>query len=261
MIKAIIFDFGQTLVDSSDGFRRAEKEAQAAILQDISNTDHDAFKQHYRRIRNEFHLKSNLSRVKIWEAVYQEFSCGAPLEKLIKWEHLYWQTVESETKIFPEAPKVLAKLSASYNHLAIITNTQGQTNTQAHRFKNYPELAKLFSITVVAGENGVPPKPDTKAFKVCLKQLGIAAEEAVYVGDDWRNDIIGSKLSGLTPIWLKHHSVDRFYPEVKEDIHVITTLNELPHLLKKLESTFMNKGLCPNLGSRNEEVKYADKIE
>jgi FMN phosphatase YigB (HAD superfamily) len=28
MIKAILFDFGQTLVDSSNGFRAAEKEAQ-----------------------------------------------------------------------------------------------------------------------------------------------------------------------------------------------------------------------------------------
>jgi phosphoglycolate phosphatase-like HAD superfamily hydrolase len=28
MIKAVIFDFGQTLVDSAGGFRKAEKEAQ-----------------------------------------------------------------------------------------------------------------------------------------------------------------------------------------------------------------------------------------
>lgn len=28
MIRAIVFDFGQTLVDSADGFRTAEKEAQ-----------------------------------------------------------------------------------------------------------------------------------------------------------------------------------------------------------------------------------------
>ncbi len=46
MIKAILFDFGQTLVDSSDGFRQAEKDAQAVIFQDLEITDHDAFKHH-----------------------------------------------------------------------------------------------------------------------------------------------------------------------------------------------------------------------
>ena len=57
LIKAILFDFGQTLVDSADGFRQAEKDTQAAIFQVLAITDHDAFKHHYRRIRAEFHKK------------------------------------------------------------------------------------------------------------------------------------------------------------------------------------------------------------
>jgi len=32
MIKAILFDFGQTLVDSTKSFREAEKEAQVKIF-------------------------------------------------------------------------------------------------------------------------------------------------------------------------------------------------------------------------------------
>ena len=38
MIKAILFDFGQTLVDSADAFRAAEKEAKDRLFAQISGS-------------------------------------------------------------------------------------------------------------------------------------------------------------------------------------------------------------------------------
>ena len=258
MIKAIIFDFGQTLVDSSEGFRQAEMEAQAAIFQDLSVTDHDSFKNSYRRIRKAFHQESNLSRVNIWKAVYQEFSREALPVELHKWELAYWQTVERHTKVFPEVIDVLITLSNRYEHLALITNTQGQKNTHEHRFKSYPDLASLFSVVVVAGEDGVPPKPDTRPFSVCLEQLGVAPNEAVYIGDDWQNDVNGSRNAGLFPVWLKHHSVNRNYPEVKEDVPVITTLTELPPHLEKLQKKFQECDASKTTQAKTEDLKFKD---
>jgi putative hydrolase of the HAD superfamily len=258
MIKAIIFDFGQTLVDSSEGFRQAEMESQAAIFQDLLITDHDSFKNSYRRIRKAFHQESNLSRVNIWKAVYREFSREASLVELLKWELAYWQTVERHTKVFPEVMDILKILSGRYEHLALITNTQGQTNTHAHRLKSYPDLAAFFSVMVVAGEDGVPPKPDTRSFYVCLEQLGVAPDEAVYIGDDWQNDVIGSRDAGLFPIWLKHQSVNRNYPEVKEDISVIYNLTELPPFLEKLQKKFQECDVNLNLPPKTEDVKFEE---
>jgi len=54
----------------------------------------------------------------------------------------------------------------------------------------------------VAGENGIPPKPDPAPFRMCLETLGVAAGDAVYVGDDWRIDVCGSRDAGLNPVWL-----------------------------------------------------------
>ena len=234
MIKAILFDFGQTLVDSSDGFRQAEKDAQAVIFQDLAITDHDAFKHHYRRIRSEFHKRSELSRVKIWQEVFRHFGQELSVDELRQWEKTYWQTVQSKTRVFPEAPPVLIALADQYGPLGLVTNTQGQSDAGTHRVTAYPELAALFAVTVVAGENGVPTKPDAKPFTACLEQLGVAAEEAVYVGDDWRIDVCGARDAGLYPVWLKHDTVKRNYPEVDADVPVITSLNELPPVLETL---------------------------
>jgi phosphoglycolate phosphatase-like HAD superfamily hydrolase len=65
-IKAIIFDFGQTLVDSADVFLRAEKEAPDRLFKDLSLTLKDKFLDNYRRIRKQFQGLSNFSRKSIW---------------------------------------------------------------------------------------------------------------------------------------------------------------------------------------------------
>jgi len=230
MIKAVIFDWGQTLVDSAQGFRAAEKQAQAQIYQDLAVTDHDAFMQHYRRIRRECHEKSSLSRVTIWNELYWYYCREADEKKLQAWEQEYWRTVEDHTQVFPEALGTLQDLTRQYR-LALITNTQGQADKQAHRLRAYPELAACFEMVIVAGENDVPPKPDARAFELCLDRLQIAPEEAVYVGDDWRNDICGARNVGIQPVWLKHRSDQRNYPDVSCDVPVITSLAELPKLL------------------------------
>ena len=230
MIKAILFDWGQTLVDSAQGFRAAEKQAQQLIYQDLAVTDHDAFLQHYRRIRTEHHARSKLSRVGIWQEVYWYYCREAEVHKLQQWEQEYWQTVDHHTQVFPEVPSVLQTLARQYS-LGLISNTQAQSGMQAHRIQRFPELSACFSSLIIAGEDDIPAKPDVRAFERCLHELQIAPEEAVYVGDDWRNDICGARAAGLHPVWLKHHAVPRHYPEVVCDAPVITSLNELPSLV------------------------------
>jgi HAD superfamily hydrolase (TIGR01549 family) len=226
MIQAVIFDFGQTLADSADGFRRAEKEAQEKIFTGLSITLREEFLSHYRRIRKEFHSRSNFSRREMWREVYYYY-CRASEEDLLEaWEKEYWETVKRRTRLFPETESVLAVLKKLYR-LALITNTQGQRAEGGHRIAQYPQLEKYFEAVVVAGEGGVPPKPHPEPFRVCLAQLGIAPAAAVYVGDDWRIDIEGARAAGLKPVWIQHHSVRRNWPEGDAAVPVITSLKPL----------------------------------
>ena len=226
MIKAILFDFGQTLVDSAAGFRLAEKEAQDKIFKNIGIPEWEKYISVYRNIRKEFHAKSNLSRIAIWTEVYCRFSKSADAKLLEKWELDYWEKVKAETKPFPETESVLEKLDGKYQ-MALITNTQGQKTNQKHRVSLFPKIERFFKSIIVAGETGIPAKPDSTPFQMCLNKLGIAADEAVYVGDDWHKDICGAENAGIHPIWLQHHLVRRTWPYVKVYIPVIASLNQL----------------------------------
>ena len=79
----------------------------------------------------------------------------------------------------------------------------------------------------MAGEAGVPPKPNREPFLLCLEELGIALAEAIYVGDDWRIDICGAIEVGIRSVWLQHHSVTRRWPLVETSVPVITGLEQL----------------------------------
>jgi HAD superfamily hydrolase (TIGR01549 family) len=226
MIKVILFDFGQTLVNSADGFKAAEKEAQTKIFSDLTVSSWEAFLSAYREIRKESHEMSIFSRKTIWLKAYKHYGKKPDLNLLEKWEDDYWEKVISETKPFLETEQVLKTLSSSYR-LAMITNTQGQKISRKHRINEYPEIERFFELIIVAGESGVPPKPDPAPFLLCLNRLGIERSEAVYVGDDWRIDICGARNAGIQPIWIQHHSVHRSWPTVETSVPIITTLKFL----------------------------------
>ncbi len=226
MLKAVIFDFGQTLANSADGFKSAEKDVQGKIFSQLSVPSKGVFLSVYRRIRKEYHTNSDFSREAMWIKVFLEFGEVADPECLKNWENIYWQTVKENTRLFPETQQVLEKLSEEYR-LALITNTQGQKLSGTHRISDFPELEPLFSEIIVAGEDGIPPKPDPAPFLHCLKCLEITPTEAVYVGDDWRIDICGARGVGITPVWLQHYAVPRSWPVVENSTPTITRLDRL----------------------------------
>ncbi|MCK5711257.1 MAG: HAD family hydrolase [Hyphomicrobiaceae bacterium] len=233
MIKAILFDFGQTLVDSADGFRTAEKEAQQKLHAALSRVPWGDFIERYRRIRKAFHDRSEFSRVAIWQAVFDALGQEGEGAALERWEEEYWATVNRRTVLFPEATEVLAKLAADYR-LALVTNTQGQVKSEAHRLSEFPVLERSFETIVVAGARGIAPKPDPQPFRLCLARLDLSAAEAVFVGDDYRIDVCGAIDVGMRSIWLKHRSVARNWPSVSTTVPVIHGLDELLDLDRAL---------------------------
>jgi putative hydrolase of the HAD superfamily len=228
-IKAVCFDFGQTLVDSAQGFRTAEKKAQQAVFRQSGLSDWDAFLDVYRTTRKSMHEQSRFSRRAIWSAVLEALGRQPDRAFLEGLEQEYWQTVQRLTRPFPEAESVLSALSGRYR-LGLITNTQGESAPEQHRIHHFPRLKAFFQCLVVAGQEGIPAKPDRAPFEQALQELAVVPQAAVYVGDDYRIDILGSEAAGLQPVWLKHRLVERRWPAVRSEAPVIETLEPLCRL-------------------------------
>lgn len=238
MIEAILFDFGQTLVDAGNGFRLAEKEAERQIFSHLGLDSWEEFLSKYREVRKAFHSRSEFSRASMWQAILEHYGDSVGNEQLREWEDGYWETVKRETRPFPETEPILLELSTEYR-LALITNTQGQGRAREHRIRDMPDFERFFEVIIVAGESGIQPKPHSAPFSRCLKLLKISTFHAVYVGDDWEIDICGAREAGIHPIWIQHASVQRFWPPGDGSVPIITSLRPL----LKLEDVLAAPGI------------------
>jgi HAD superfamily hydrolase (TIGR01549 family) len=62
-------------------------------------------------------------------------------------------------------------------------------------------LSHHFKVMVAAHELGVA-KPDSAIFLAACRELGVAPEDAVYVGDDVLLDVQGAQRAGLRSVWM-----------------------------------------------------------
>lgn len=98
---------------------------------------------------------------------------------------------------FPETKQVLARLKEKYR-LGIITN--GFSEVQRDKIK-MAGIESYFDDIIVSGEEEFA-KPDPRIFLLSCRHLGVASEEAVYVGDYYPNDVVGAIRAKIMPIWI-----------------------------------------------------------
>lgn len=91
--------------------------------------------------------------------------------------HVHWKN--EHTKPFPQEAECLAALRGRGLLLAVVTN---KSQAAADVLKN--TLLKEYGFSAVIGNReGVPVKPDPATAFMALKELGVTADEAVFVGD------------------------------------------------------------------------------
>ena len=62
-------------------------------------------------------------------------------------------------------------------------------------------LSHHFKVSVAAHQLGYA-KPDAAIFHEACRQLGVAPDDAVYVGDDVLLDVQGAQQAGMRAVWL-----------------------------------------------------------
>ncbi|RUS46820.1 HAD family hydrolase [Cohnella sp. AR92] len=130
--------------------------------------------------------------------------------------------------VYNETFSVLDELSGSYR-LLLLTN--GSPDLQQEKLNGVPTLIPYFDEIVISGDFG-EGKPSPRLFAHALDRLGIAAEEAVMVGDKLTTDIKGANGAGIISVWINRHGAVRSDEIVPR--YEISDLQELIPLLKSL---------------------------
>ncbi|WFF04159.1 HAD family hydrolase [Micromonospora sp. WMMD964] len=224
MLTTVVFDADETLLD----LRPAVTGGLAAVLDEMRRRTPAAAEVTL------FELESD------WGAVFGELAAAPVMEirraalarslaraelgdHLDEFAALFFARRFALTRPFPDVPRALATLRASYT-LGFATNG----NSRAERCG----LAGEFAFELYAHENGLPKKPAQEFFAAVVKAAGVPAEQIVYVGDSWEHDVVAPRGAGLRSVWLNRAGLPR--PRGVVPDAEVSTVAALPAVLADL---------------------------
>jgi len=134
-----------------------------------------------------------------------------------------WRSARNWTRMSPETPAILERLSSKYE-LAVISNSDGTMS----RLLKHLELARFFRTVTDSGVVG-HAKPSSEIFHLALQSIGALPEESVYIGDVYSIDILGAQNVGMRAILS-----DRLGTYADLDVPKISSLDQVETLLQKI---------------------------
>lgn len=240
-IEGVLFDVNGTLVDirteENDAVFRAVAHVLAysgiALGRAEARAAYATVMAEQRAASAEEHPEFDV--VAIWARVVEQhataFTRALPAQKR-EWLPLHLAETQRAVsrrrlRLYPHVRAVLDALAARFP-LAVVTDGQSPwARAELHAVG----LDGYFDPVVVSGDHGYR-KPDRRLFERALAPLGVAAEHAVYVGNDMHRDVHGAGAAGLRTVMFASGQGTQTYRDTRPD-HVVHDHRELLALLPR----------------------------
>jgi putative hydrolase of the HAD superfamily len=168
-------------------------------------------------------------------------TCGVPEERLdvdaVMEVYFNWPLPEGE-RAYPDARDVLTELRAHGIELGIITNA---SHPMVHRDRELEAvgLLDLFPRCRLSAIDVGVLKPHRAIFDHALNILGIRPEEALFIGDNLSADVEGAQGAGIPAVWINRTPDSDMLSDITPD-GTIYALQELLPLLDHLYPGWRN---------------------
>jgi putative hydrolase of the HAD superfamily len=225
-MKAVGFDFGQTLAELDYDFIAARLREQGVAFDALSSL------QHSKRAWDVYGEKKSEGHAVGWLAMMEEQlrGGGAPAERISALAAWLWQ--EQPRKNLWRRPivgmiELVRELGQREVPLAIISNSEG------HLAELVAELGwgDDFDVVIDSGRIGID-KPDPRIFAQACAALGVAASDLLHVGDSWEADVNGALGASASAVWFDACHRERALPD---RVYGASNASELREVLARLK--------------------------
>ena len=222
-IKAVLFDLDGTLYDRDRLAAALFEEQYDAFAADLRGLSRERFLRDAHEMDDHgYGVKEDGYRTLVRRWRLDE----ALAERLVA--H-FWDRYDAHCQLSDDVRGALAELRARGLKLGIVTNG---VSTRQRRKIAALGLATAFDAILVSEEEGVR-KPDAEIFRRALARCGVAAHEAMFVGDHPVADVEGAHRAGLVAVWKQVP----YWQAVVPDAAVIRELSDVLALCAGTEAS------------------------
>lgn len=189
MIKAVIFDMFETLVTHYRAplYFGAQMAADAGI-------DTDRFREMWHPTEND----RSLGKVTVEAVLEMIFSrCGVADEDLLS--KIMEKRKAAKRRCFENLHSGVMPMLRELRGRGILTGLISNCFSEEAEVIRESELMPMFDSAMLSYEQGVM-KPDREIFLRCVAELGVKAEECLYIGDGGSGELEAARAFGMTAL-------------------------------------------------------------
>lgn len=223
MIKAVVFDLDNTLID----FMRMKNTAVEAATKAMIDAGLDFPYSEIRAKIDEIYKDKGIEYQQVFDQLLNHF-IGSIDHKILSAGIVAYRTArEAELNTYPMVIPTLIKLIKMGIKLGVVSDAPSR---EAWLRLTYIGLHHMFD-AIVTFDDSNERKPSPVPFKLVLKKLGVEPADALMVGDWAERDVVGAKSVGMKTAFARYG--DTFDTKAHDADYEINGVSELIEIVKK----------------------------
>ena len=196
MIKAIIFDLDNTLLDFVKMKQFAVKASIRAMNEAGLNVDEESG---YKDVM-ELYMTTGWENQLVFDDYLKQTTGEVSNKILAAGVVAYRRAREATLLVYPNVNKTLIELLKAQIRLAVVSDAPSR---EAWMRLYYLNLHHVFDPVLTFDDTGAR-KPSPKPFKLALDKMNVGPDEALMIGDWPDRDVVGAKQIGMKTIFARY---------------------------------------------------------
>ena len=209
-IKAVLFDYGGTLFKSTRPWAEVKAEglnsAYALLSRSGLRISADAFielhdsvfvKYAKQEAREDRDIADRIKYQEIVDSLFPDLPRARRARLAAAANRAFWEAATKSYPLRKGARRSLEHLKSRGVRMAVVSNHHDYDSLVGHLEES--GIISHFEVVLASEREGVR-KPNTEMFVRSLEALGVEREDALFVGDSPKHDIVGARAAGIITV-------------------------------------------------------------